>query len=219
GSFINVVVHRVPHGRTVVRGRSACPACGHVVRPRDNVPVLGWLLLGGRCRDCKSPISPAYAVVEAACGLSLAALAAAEIVAWRSAGSSLPLVERALVLEEWAWLGGWAGRAAATLTVFAWTLLARRGHVVTWRTACVAAALVAGLAAAGAASPARVFVQALGGAAVGWAVGWVTGRGVRWATSSRSGGPAVHRILMLVGVPAAGCWPAVAAWFRSLRGG
>jgi leader peptidase (prepilin peptidase) / N-methyltransferase len=64
GSFLNVVVHRVPLGLSVVSPGSACPACGTPVRPRDNVPVLGWLLLGGRCRDCGAPISPRYLVVE-----------------------------------------------------------------------------------------------------------------------------------------------------------
>jgi prepilin signal peptidase PulO-like enzyme (type II secretory pathway) len=207
GSFINVVGCRVPQGRTVVHGRSACPACGHVVRPRDNVPILGWLLLGGRCRDCESPISPAYAIVEAACGLALAALAVAEIVAWRSAGSSLPLIERALVLDEWSWLSGWAGRAVAALTVVTWGLLARGGHVVTWRTTLVAAAVVAVLLAAASPSPARGLVHALAGAAAGWAAG-------AWA-----GGPAAHRIFVLICTAAVGGWPAVAGWFRSLWGG
>jgi len=65
GSFLNVVVHRVPRGESVVTPRSACPGCGHEVRPRDNVPVLSWLALRGRCRDCAEPISPRYPLVEA----------------------------------------------------------------------------------------------------------------------------------------------------------
>jgi leader peptidase (prepilin peptidase)/N-methyltransferase len=64
GSFLNVVVHRVPQGASVVRPRSACPACGAVIRPRDNVPVLSWLVLRGRCRDCGAPISARYPLVE-----------------------------------------------------------------------------------------------------------------------------------------------------------
>lgn len=75
GSFLNVVVWRVPRGESVVRPASACPRCGHAIRNHDNVPVLGWLLLGGRCRDCAAPISPRYPLVEAATGLLFAAMA------------------------------------------------------------------------------------------------------------------------------------------------
>jgi leader peptidase (prepilin peptidase)/N-methyltransferase len=65
GSFLNVVIHRVPRGESVVQPASACPACGTTIRARDNVPVLGWLLLRGRCRACSAPISPRYPLVEA----------------------------------------------------------------------------------------------------------------------------------------------------------
>jgi leader peptidase (prepilin peptidase)/N-methyltransferase len=58
GSFLNVVAYRMPRGMSVVWKPSHCPRCGHAIRARDNVPVLGWLLLGGRCRDCREPISP-----------------------------------------------------------------------------------------------------------------------------------------------------------------
>jgi leader peptidase (prepilin peptidase)/N-methyltransferase len=66
GSFLNVVAARVPAGASVVRPRSACPRCGHEIRNRDNVPVLSWLLLRARCRDCAEPISARYPLVEAA---------------------------------------------------------------------------------------------------------------------------------------------------------
>jgi len=72
GSFVNVVAHRVPRGESVVSPPSACPACGHAIRNRHNVPVLGWLLLRGRCFDCREPISPRYPIVEAATGLLFA---------------------------------------------------------------------------------------------------------------------------------------------------
>lgn len=65
GSFLNVVVWRVPRGESVVSPPSACPACETPIRPRDNLPVAGWLLLRGRCRDCRAPISARYPVVEA----------------------------------------------------------------------------------------------------------------------------------------------------------
>ena len=64
GSFLNVVVWRVPRGESVVRPASACPRCGTAVRPRDNVPVLGWLLLRGRCRACSARIGARYPLVE-----------------------------------------------------------------------------------------------------------------------------------------------------------
>jgi leader peptidase (prepilin peptidase)/N-methyltransferase len=66
GSFLNVVIHRVPEGMSLVRPASACPSCGHAVRPYDNVPVLSWLLLRGHCRDCDAPISARYPAVELA---------------------------------------------------------------------------------------------------------------------------------------------------------
>ena len=66
GSFLNVVVWRVPRGESVVRPPSACPTCSTPVRPRDNVPVLSWVLLRGRCRSCRAPISRRYPLVELA---------------------------------------------------------------------------------------------------------------------------------------------------------
>lgn len=66
GSFLNVVIHRVPAGLSLVRPGSACPDCGHPVRPADNVPVVAWLLLRGRCRDCSMPISVRYPMIELA---------------------------------------------------------------------------------------------------------------------------------------------------------
>jgi leader peptidase (prepilin peptidase)/N-methyltransferase len=66
GSFLNVVVHRLPRGESVVHGGSHCPTCGAAIRWHDNVPVFGWLLLGGRCRDCGVPIAARYPLLEAA---------------------------------------------------------------------------------------------------------------------------------------------------------
>ncbi|MGQ0630311.1 MAG: prepilin peptidase [Sporichthyaceae bacterium] len=74
GSFLNVVVHRVPLGISVNRPRSACPGCGHAVRVRDNIPVLSWLLLRARCRDCEAPISVRYPVVELATAAAFVAV-------------------------------------------------------------------------------------------------------------------------------------------------
>lgn len=82
GSFLNVVVWRVPRGESVVSPPSACPRCGTRIRARDNVPVLSWLLLRGRCRDCGEPICARYPLVELGTGLLFALLAAVVGVSW-----------------------------------------------------------------------------------------------------------------------------------------
>jgi leader peptidase (prepilin peptidase) / N-methyltransferase len=64
GSFLNVCLHRLPRGLSVVSPGSACPSCGRPIPARDNIPVLSWLLLRGRCRHCRARISPRYAAVE-----------------------------------------------------------------------------------------------------------------------------------------------------------
>jgi leader peptidase (prepilin peptidase)/N-methyltransferase len=64
GSFLNVCIYRLPRDLSVVLPNSACPACQQPIRFYDNIPVLSWLLLGGRCRHCKARITPRYLVVE-----------------------------------------------------------------------------------------------------------------------------------------------------------
>jgi leader peptidase (prepilin peptidase)/N-methyltransferase len=64
GSFLNVVIFRVPAGQSIVRPPSACPGCGHRIGARDNIPVVSWIFLGGRCRQCGAPISVRYPLVE-----------------------------------------------------------------------------------------------------------------------------------------------------------
>jgi len=65
GSFLNVVVHRLPRRESLVRPASHCPHCGVPVKPYDNIPILSFLLLRGRCRNCSGRISPRYPLVEA----------------------------------------------------------------------------------------------------------------------------------------------------------
>jgi len=74
GSFLNVVIHRLPRGESVVRGRSHCPACGRTLAWYDLVPVVSYLALRGRCRSCGAPISPRYPLVELLTGAVFAAL-------------------------------------------------------------------------------------------------------------------------------------------------
>jgi len=83
GSFLTVVAYRLPRGESVVGGRSRCPACGAQIAAYDNVPVLSWLLLRGRARCCRAPISPRYPLTELAAGALYAATA---LVLWGDAG-------------------------------------------------------------------------------------------------------------------------------------
>jgi leader peptidase (prepilin peptidase)/N-methyltransferase len=73
GSFLNVVAYRLPRGESLAHPPSACPSCGTPIKPYDNVPVLGWLWLRGRCRSCGAPISKQYPIVEALTGALCAA--------------------------------------------------------------------------------------------------------------------------------------------------
>jgi leader peptidase (prepilin peptidase)/N-methyltransferase len=79
GSFISVVAHRVPRGLSIVGPRSRCPSCDRQISVYDNVPVLSWLLLRGRCRHCGEPISPRYPLLELGMG---AAFLATVLVLW-----------------------------------------------------------------------------------------------------------------------------------------
>jgi len=76
GSFLNVVIYRVPKKMSIVSPRSACPSCGAFIAEKDNIPVASWLLLRGRCRHCHASISPQYPLVELACAALFAGLAA-----------------------------------------------------------------------------------------------------------------------------------------------
>ena len=75
GSFLNVVIHRVPLGESVVKPRSRCPGCGSEISPRDNIPVISWILLKGKCRNCAEPISARYPAVEILTALVFCAMA------------------------------------------------------------------------------------------------------------------------------------------------
>jgi len=101
GSFLNVVASRLPLGRSVSRPRSACPHCGAEIRPRDNVPVLSYLILRGRCRDCHASIGWRYPAVE----LTTAVLASVDARHTGSASGLNSAVARAGGLIATALLG------------------------------------------------------------------------------------------------------------------
>jgi len=69
GSFLNVVIYRIPEGRTIVKGHSMCMSCGHELKAIDLVPVFSWLFLGGKCRYCKAPVASRYIKIESFTGL------------------------------------------------------------------------------------------------------------------------------------------------------
>ncbi len=96
GSFLNVVVWRVPRGMSLVRPPSTCPKCGHGIRPWENIPILSWLFLGGRCHQCHQPISWKYPAGEAAVGCLYS------LVALRVWQDGLPLS----TLLPWFWFAG-----------------------------------------------------------------------------------------------------------------
>jgi leader peptidase (prepilin peptidase)/N-methyltransferase len=78
GSFLNVVAHRLPRGESLVRPRSRCPECATQLRAIDNVPVISWLALRGRCHHCGASISPRYPIVELATGALYIAVVASQ---------------------------------------------------------------------------------------------------------------------------------------------
>ena len=80
GSFLNVVAYRMPRGESIVVRPSHCPHCNQNIALRDNLPVFGWFLLGGRCRSCRLPISPRYPLVEGILGSAFLILAVVEIL-------------------------------------------------------------------------------------------------------------------------------------------
>ena len=82
GSFLNVVIWRVPRKESVVSPRSMCPSCGAPIRAVDNIPVVSWTVLGGKCRDCGATIGLRYPLVEVSCGVLFAAVGARFAESW-----------------------------------------------------------------------------------------------------------------------------------------
>ncbi len=194
GSFINVVVHRVPLGASIVTTPSRCPRCGTSIRPHDNVPVLGWLWLGGRCRACREPIAATYPLVEAGCGVIVMVLAVSELVGggrWLAsyAGEYPTSIDR-LLRGDWGLLATLILHAAVALTVVTWSLLDGVGYRVSRSRLAIPLVLaVVGVALIPIARPHAIWTnvpapggaEAMVGAAAGGLLGLCArGQGVRW---------------------------------------
>ncbi|NEM91203.1 prepilin peptidase [Galbitalea soli] len=104
GSFLNVVVYRVPIGMSLVAPASACPNCHSGIKGYDNIPVVSWLLLGGRCRQCKAPISVRYPLVEAGTAVFFGVVAAFFAPSISSAHTVAGAVSAALALVAFLYL-------------------------------------------------------------------------------------------------------------------
>src|SRR5881227_2959075 len=95
GSFLNVVVYRLPRRKNLAYPGSFCPRCGHPIRLNDNIPILSWLALRGRCRDCGGRISPRYFFVELTVAALFLLVLAGEQVMPAGLGFTLDYVPRA----------------------------------------------------------------------------------------------------------------------------
>jgi len=104
GSFLNVVVYRVPLGKSIVSPPSACGSCGHQVRGYDNIPLVSWLVLRGKCRDCGSSISVRYPLVELAGAAMFAVVAVRFVPAITAAATSAITIAGILVLLAFLYL-------------------------------------------------------------------------------------------------------------------
>jgi leader peptidase (prepilin peptidase)/N-methyltransferase len=115
GSFLNVVVWRLPRGESLVRPPSHCPKCGKLLKWYDNLPIIGWIKLGGKCRFCSQPISPRYPIVEAVTGLLFVLYYVMFFIL--QIGPCLPAGDRVTlsILDDWPMYGLYMFAVAALL--------------------------------------------------------------------------------------------------------
>jgi leader peptidase (prepilin peptidase)/N-methyltransferase len=157
GSFLNVVIHRVPAGRSLTPG-SACPHCGTPIRRRDNIPVLSYLLLRGRCRGCSQPISPRYPLVEGFTAIAFV------LVAARFGAAAIEATNATDAVAGWFEMVAFLVLTSVSIALALIDLDTRR-----LPNAIVLPALLAGIVLLGAAALLRGDLAALAGAAIGGA--------------------------------------------------
>jgi leader peptidase (prepilin peptidase) / N-methyltransferase len=175
GSFLNVVIYRIPRGMSIAQPPSHCPSCGTELRPWDNVPVASWLALRARCRYCGTSISARYPLVEAATGVTFVALVWAVPTFW--ALPSLFVIAACAIAAAGIDVDGlavpWsisivAGVGAAALAVVA-AAVHQEGRIG-WAAVGLVAASAAGLIAGRSGERLR---RAALAASLGWAAGWL----------------------------------------------
>jgi leader peptidase (prepilin peptidase)/N-methyltransferase len=174
GSFLNVCILRLPHDQSLIRPPSTCPHCKQRIVWRDNIPVLSWLWLRGKCRWCHAPISRQYPIIEALVGL----LWVAALVAY---GPSLQAI-----------------RAALFGTILLGIAITDARHYLipdeyTW------GGLVLGLALALGGGGGAGFVQALLGAGVGFALLWIVAQAGAWVFKEEAMGGGDIKMMAMVG--------------------
>lgn len=157
GSFLNVVVYRVPAGRSLTPD-SACPKCGTAIRRRDNIPVVSWLLLRGKCRGCHEPISARYPLVEAGTAVAFT------LVAWRFGPAAVDAATVPDAVAGWLTLVAFLVLTAVSIALALIDLDTKRLPNV-----IVLPSLLAGILLLGAAAVLRGDVPALVGAGIGGA--------------------------------------------------
>ena len=173
GSFLNVCIHRLPRGESVVHPRSSCPRCRGMLHWHDNVPLLSYLWLGGRCRRCALPISPVYPAVEAANGALYGLLVLRH-----------GLDPAVLLL------------AAFASSMLVLILIDARHHILP--NAVTLPGLALGFAGSFAAAGITPLESALG-AALGWTVPWTIGAGYRLVRGREGMGMGDLKMLAMVG--------------------
>jgi leader peptidase (prepilin peptidase) / N-methyltransferase len=173
GSFLNVCIVRLPAEQSVVAPRSRCPSCGYQLTWADNIPIVSWLLLGGKCRSCNAPISLLYPMVELATALIWG------LMAWRF-GLSLEAIKGALFCT----------------ILLGIAMTDAREYIIPDE--FTIGGLVVGLlfAAAGGASD---LLTAVVGAATGFAILWIVGRAGTWALKQEAMGGGDIKMMAMVG--------------------
>jgi leader peptidase (prepilin peptidase)/N-methyltransferase len=125
GSFVNVLAHRLPRRESIVKPRSRCPACGTTIRSYDNIPIVSWLLLRGRCRACDARIPLRYPLVEAVTAALFVLLGVKfgrEAALWPALALAVTLVAAAATDLEERIIPNRLMAAAAVLALVLWTL-------------------------------------------------------------------------------------------------